>query len=255
MHGHWQTQSLRSLQAGVLPTDFVGVEIWFADLAAFRDALSSSADTVLAEDERDRARSMTASTARSNFVTSRMLLRWILAARRGVAPRALQLAYGDHGKPALLDGSTPPSLHFNVSHGGDAWLCGLSLDRPIGVDVETRRSVPNAARLSTRVLSRTEQAAISALPEDEPRRDEAFLRGWTRKEAVLKAIGSGFATSARDIEAGLDTAFRSVVLPKKPGWQAGVWSVELPISGYGAAAILNDGPPEPPTVTLRRLAP
>lgn len=256
MQGRWQTISLQGLQAGLAPLQTDHVELWFADLGAFRHALSTHADSVLSPEERARSRGMLADSTRANFVTSCILMRSVLSARLGIAPRDLSIIRGDHGKPALNTPQDAPCLQFNLSHGGDAWLCGISTSHAIGVDVETRRAVPNADRLATRVLSAKEQAELAAMSaSSDPDRDQTFLRGWTRKEAVLKAAGSGFSWSARDIEVGLDVSFRRAALPQQSGWEAGVWSIELPVAGFGAVAVMAEGTIAAPSTTLRQLIP
>ena len=59
----------------------------------------------------------------------------------------------------------------------------------VGVDVERIRAIPDADALVMRFFSRRECDQFQALPPSA--RPAAFLRAWTRKEAVLKAIGRG----------------------------------------------------------------
>lgn len=256
MYGLWQLQSIGNLQPGTLPSRVEGAALWFAQLSDFREGLSSIADIVLSPDELDRARRMSAEPVRIAYLTSCVLLRHLLSAYLGIAPSHIVLVRGEHGKPVLADPEMPRHLHFNLSHGGNAWLCGVSSTREIGVDVETRRQVPSADRLATRVLSGAERAAISDLDSaDHATRDAAFLRCWTRKEAVLKATGSGFSWSARDIDVGIEADFRRASLPKKPGWEAGVWSIDLPAPGFAAAAVLGSGSLVQPVWTAAQLTP
>jgi 4'-phosphopantetheinyl transferase len=256
VYGPWQLQSIGNLQPGTLPSRVEGAALWFAQLSDFRDGLSSIADIALSPDELDRAQRMSAEPVRIAYLTSCVLLRRILSAYLGVSPSDIALVRGEHGKPVLAHPERSPHLHFNLSHGGDAWLCGVSSTREIGVDVETRRQVPSADRLATRVLSSAERAALSDLESTgDAMRDAAFLRCWTRKEAVLKATGSGFSWAARDIEVGIDTDFRCTPLPQKPGWEAGVWSLDLPAPGFAAAAVIGSGSFVQPVWTAARLTP
>ena len=256
VYGLWQRQSIDDLQPGTLPPRVEGVAFWFAQLSDFHDSLSSSADIALSPTELERAQRMSAEAVRLAYLTSCVLLRCTLSAYLGIAPAAIPLVRGEHGKPVLADPSAFHGLHFNLSHGGDAWLCGISSDREIGVDVETRRQVPSAERLATRVLSGAERAALSAIePSDAATRDAAFLRCWTRKEAVLKAAGSGFSWAAREIEVGIEPDFRRASLPQKPGFEAGVWSIDLPAAGFAAAAVIGSGTLSQPSAIMTRLSP
>jgi 4'-phosphopantetheinyl transferase len=255
VYGPWQRQSIDDLQPGTLPPRVEGVAFWFAQLSDFRDSLSSAADSALSPVELERAQRMSAEPVRVAYLTSCVLLRRVLSAHLGITPAAIPLIRGEHGKPALDGRAALHSLHFNLSHGGDAWLCGISSGQEIGVDVETRRQVPSAERLATRVLSSGERAALSALESsDEAMRDAAFLRCWTRKEAVLKAAGSGFSWAARDIEVGIEPDFRRASLPQKPGFEAGVWSIDLPAAGFAAAAVIGSDTLSQPAAIMTRLS-
>jgi len=256
VYGPWPLQPIGNLQPGTLPSFVEGAAFWFAQLSDFRDELSSMADIVLSPDELERAQRMSAETNRIAYLTSCMLLRRVLSAHLGITASEIALVRGEHGKPMLADSLSARSIHFNLSHGGDAWLCGVSSNHEIGVDVETRRRVPSADRLATRVLSTAERASLSALESsDEATRDSAFLRCWTRKEAVLKAAGSGFSWAARDVDVGIERDFRLTTLPQKPGCEAGVWSIDLPVPGFGAAAVIGSGSLVQPTCTAARLSP
>ncbi len=59
----------------------------------------------------------------------------------------------------------------------------------IGVDVEWLRPVEHVRQIAVRSFHAHEQAAIRAAADAEL--SDVFLRCWTRKEAVLKAIGVG----------------------------------------------------------------
>jgi 4'-phosphopantetheinyl transferase len=70
-------------------------------------------------------------------------------------------------------------------------LLALGLDAHLGVDVEsmeTERDVANLARL---VFSASQYGSFLALPVAV--RKKAFLEVWTRREAVVKALGGGLS--------------------------------------------------------------
>lgn len=115
----------------------------------------------------------------------------------GAQPPAL--ARGPHGKPYLPE---HPGFAFNLSHGGDCALLAFALGGALGVDVE-----PLARRRPTRALARRYYAAaendvLERLDDDA--HTHAFLRLWTAKEAVLKAIGQGLSFGLDRVRFALD---------------------------------------------------
>ena len=110
---------------------------------------------------------------------------WLREIAGSDAARALQR--DARGRPRL-----PPG-HGDIgwSHSGDALLLAWVPTGVVGVDIEPRaRRVP-ALRIARRYFTDDEVAALAALPD--VARDDAFLRLWCAKEAVLKAHGHGLA--------------------------------------------------------------
>src|SRR5262249_49092700 len=62
-------------------------------------------------------------------------------------------------------------------------------DRPVGVDVEHVRDLPDAMSIADAHFTAAESERLRSLPPPEQR--EAFFRYWARKEAVIKAGGEG----------------------------------------------------------------
>lgn len=139
--------------------------------------------------ERDRRRYLAAHTA----------LRQLLAARTQTAPQDLQFAEGEFGKPALRD--LARGCAFNLSHCEDEAAVLICAEGEIGIDIEALRVMPDAQDLAQRNFSAAECAALSSV--DPTLRAQAFLTGWTRKEACLKAIGSGLSIAPHTFTAGL----------------------------------------------------
>jgi 4'-phosphopantetheinyl transferase len=92
-----------------------------------------------------------------------------------------QLAYGEKGKPYLLDNT----LKFNLSHSGDFVVLAVS-DTEIGVDIEKIK--PYNKAVAKRCFTSAELEWLS-----EENTNEAFYRLWTAKESIMKATGAGFS--------------------------------------------------------------
>lgn len=129
-------------------------------------------------------------------------MRALLAAYLGVMPEALSVTVDVHGRPHL---AASCALDFNWSHSGEHAMVAVARELPeLGVDIEQRRERPRVLALAQRFFAEGEHATLRQLPP--VRRNEAFLRLWTAKEAVLKAHGRGLAYGLERVEFALDDA-------------------------------------------------
>jgi 4'-phosphopantetheinyl transferase len=209
------------------------VHVWVADLGQL-PADPGELAAALTPDERDRASRYRAVRVREQFIVCRGLLRRVLGGYLGVEPRAVPITYEGAGKPVLAD----PVVHFNLSHTDGLAVIAVG-PRRVGVDVERDRPVPDTAGLVDRFFSVAERAAFRQVPAD--RRPAGFLRGWTCKEAVIKAVGVGVAAlDWFDVE--MDPARGPAVLATRhpsldgPGWSVAAWE---PSPGYLAAVAVE----------------
>ncbi|MFN7140551.1 MAG: 4'-phosphopantetheinyl transferase family protein [Limisphaerales bacterium] len=165
--------------------------------------------TLLSSDEQVRVARFRNERARKQFVLGRGLLRKLIAAYLEEHPSEIQLVYGSNGKPMLFP-QGKERLWFNVSHSGELLLLGFCRTAQIGLDVEQVRAVPEADAIAERFFTPAESAALRA--SDASKR-EMFFKIWTRKEAVLKCLGSGFTDDA-------DIPFEGVIceLAPAPGY-------------------------------------
>jgi 4'-phosphopantetheinyl transferase len=145
--------------------------------------------------ERERAARFRFDADRRRYIAARAKLRELLGARCGRPPESLELQSDAHGKP-FLGGSR---LHFSVSRSGELAAYALADGMPVGIDVEAIRPLAGADAIAARTFSRRERAAYAALPQRA--RASGFFRGWTRTEALAKAIGRGLALSPAALDA------------------------------------------------------
>lgn len=118
------------------------------------------------------------------FLMRRQLVRAVARSVSGLAPDALDITAGPHGAPQF---ASLPDLHISFSTRDGHSLIGIA-QVPIGVDLERQIS---AEAFPWNVMRPEEALTLAALPISQ--QADAFLSFWTRKEAVLKALGSGFS--------------------------------------------------------------
>lgn len=176
------------------------VHLWQMDLD-LPDGKVKELEKVLSADEKTRAERFYFEQHKNRFIVGRATLRTILGRYLKLAPQQIQFEYSSRGKPSLAKNCGGHELKFNLSHSQDLALYGFACDRAIGVDVEYIRSVTDVQQIARRFFSPTESALIMRLPDTE--KIAAFFRGWTAKEAYLKATGDGLSGSLDKIEVSL----------------------------------------------------
>lgn len=157
------------------------IDVWYVAGAA----VPFDPDDLLSISERARAAAFRHADDRGQYTVGRALLRTILADYLAVEPRAIQLDLSNHGKPFVRSSD----VECSVAHGGADLACAVARGRAVGIDVERQVHIHGLDSLLF-VCSERECAAIRACAPAWQSR--AFLRLWTRKEAVLKAMGTGF---------------------------------------------------------------
>jgi 4'-phosphopantetheinyl transferase len=167
--------------------------VWWIDLQVAPEIVDSGM-RLLNSEERSRADRIARNDLYREFVVTRSAVRLLLASYIGCAPDELPLVTERYGKPAVDE--VVAGIEFNASHSHGLALICLSRDRPVGVDLEHIRNMPDLDLMSALTLTAGEQAAIAADPEPL----EAFFRCWVRKEAVVKAAAVGLSASLRDVE-------------------------------------------------------
>jgi 4'-phosphopantetheinyl transferase len=169
------------------------VHVWRAWLQLDAPRIEALRRT-LSEGERCRAERFRFQADRVWYTVAHGVLRQILAHYLGVSTTALEFAEGEHGKPSLIAPRCGGRLRFNLSHSGNLALVAIAQDREVGVDLEFITGQVDAVEIARRFFSAREASALSRMSV--ARRGVAFLRLWTRKEALLKAVGVGLAAGA-----------------------------------------------------------
>lgn len=176
--------------------------LWLADL----DELPPGSECALPHDEQERALRFLRDVDRRRYLACRAVLRALLVDQFGITFNQ-SFETGAHGKPRI------PGLSrgsFSLSHSGRHALIGVSHTHEIGVDVEELRQMADAQAIAQGQFSARERLVVDEQADDDLA-SKAFFEVWTRKEACLKALGTGFSISAKEVDAGVPTLDSSVV--------------------------------------------
>jgi 4'-phosphopantetheinyl transferase len=207
------------------------VHVWRAELA-------KASPEVLSADEREKAAQFHFDKDRHRYVSARGILRQLVGRYEQAPPNAIQFTYNTFGKPAL-DGS---SLRFNASHSGGFALFAFARHGNIGVDLERIRPDFASREIAGQFFSEAEISALRAVPRES--QSAAFFACWTRKEAFIKAHGSGLSLPLHKFVVSLDEPARLLRTDFDPA-AAGQWTLHDLDAGEGfAAALAIEGKPE-----------
>jgi 4'-phosphopantetheinyl transferase len=169
-------------------------------------------------------------------LASRFWLRKILGQCLQQSPASLRLAKTAYGKPYLID---YPDINFNLSHSGNLMLLAVSRVGKVGIDIEVAQTPPrDFSGLIKKCFAVEEQLYWQQLPEII--KPMEFYRFWTRKEALVKAIGHGLSVGLQHCVIATEAPLRFKQIPELYGnaenWQLFDLSVDC---GYYAALVIE----------------
>ena len=156
------------------------------------------ATALLDDEERKRWERFVSERARCRFALCRAALRVTLRERLRCSNQQLSFGYLEHGKPyAKVDGKRAAG-GFNVSHSGRHGLITLANNDWLGVDVEERVPRKDFDGIGRLVYGPRERRLLAASIGSD--KMHLFYRLWSMKEALIKALGSGFSLNPARFE-------------------------------------------------------
>ncbi len=179
----------------------IKVHVWHASLEQPAEVVLKL-ESVLSEEERQRADSFRSKENRQSFIVSRGILRNLLYRYTDIQPDQIQFNYTIHGKPFLAGPESAPDISFNLSHAGLLVLYAFSWGRQVGIDVECIHPMEEMDQVAEINFSPREYNKFLRTREKE--RLTAFYNCWTRKEAFIKAVGSGMSFPLREVEVSFE---------------------------------------------------
>ena len=105
------------------------------------------------------------------------------------------IQHDKNGRPYIPD----ENIDFNIAHSDDWAVCALETDVPeprVGVDLQATPKSRNTDKIAKRFFTPNEYDYYSAHHD----RIHAFLRVWTRKEALVKWKGVALSTNIRKLD-------------------------------------------------------
>jgi 4'-phosphopantetheinyl transferase len=217
--------------SGLVPPDAGEVSVVLFDTTSW-NGFQSDACGWLGARERARAARFRFDGDRSAYVLAHALWRLVLAVSLARDPGEVPLDFLPSGQPHLPG----TALSTSLSHSGPLVLVAVGAVHMLGVDLERWPARISVDGLLPAICTPGEADALRPLPPSQ--RERALLQLWTRKEALLKAFGTGLAQAPA---AFCVTAGEPVALPSDPGGApCRVIDLALPADRLGALAASLD---------------
>jgi len=219
-----------------LPLNDEELHVWRISLNQKEPALLSAARNLLDDEERVRADRLVVDSARTRFLLAHAATRNILSRYLNREPAAIEFNTGDHGKPHIRESN----LMFNLSHSGNMALLAVMNKTEVGTDIEHMNGRHAADDIAARFFSPAEQEAYATFPP--PERTHAFFRCWSRKEAVIKALGEGLSCPLSSFDVTLDKHQARLIDFRRAGARIEQWTmfdIEAHPDYAAAAAVIG----------------
>ena len=147
----------------------------------------------LSRKEKVRSERFRFNADRDTYILSHGFLRYILSKKLNVNPVEVIFKDDKNNKPGL----TGNSYYFNLTHSRDAFAFAVSRLYYLGIDIENSDQDIDILPIINSYFGKKEKEFI--LGSESDRQDRFFLL-WTRKEALLKAIGTGIVNDLTQIQ-------------------------------------------------------
>lgn len=197
--------------------------------------------TYLDDKERKRAARYRFSESRTRFVVARATLRYLISKYADIEPKSVVFEVNDWGKPSVALPDTI-NLEFNVAHSHELVLLAFCRGQPVGIDIEFERVLADMESIVNHYFSELERKTFVNLPDDV--KLKAFYRGWTCKEAYIKARGKGLSLPLNGFDVPLNPVEPATLLVDRinPGANLEWTLMDIkPAENYTAALAFNAG--------------
>jgi 4'-phosphopantetheinyl transferase len=124
------------------------------------------------------------------------LLRIILGDYLNCDPAKIKFNSNHHQKPHISNPNTP--IQFNISSSSNRFVAAFCHQHTIGVDIELIRPFDEIPQMINDYCTKEESDWINSQPDEIM--TAAFFEIWSKKEALVKAIGKGLNIELKKID-------------------------------------------------------
>jgi len=207
----------------------------------------------LSEEERARCKRFVQKADQLTYLAAHSLLRFALGLVGQQSPDHWEFKREPQGRPVLTNWAGEKTLWFSLTHTRGMVAAALAPFVHVGIDVESSGRSHDALLIAEEHFAPEETAWLRRL--DPADLSNAFYSLWTRKEAILKALGTGLHSPMSGVRfalpqlelAHLDAAFGQ---PSR-GWT--VIELNLPKTAHKISVVARTPQGDPARVQATRL--
>ncbi|PKN89222.1 MAG: hypothetical protein CVU51_01225 [Deltaproteobacteria bacterium HGW-Deltaproteobacteria-1] len=210
--------------------------IWIVDLDQWNLSCLEAVQT-LPETEAKKAGRFRFETHRNRYIKGHFMLRSLIGMYLDIDFYDQEFHANRYGKPAMQTFHENNSIHFNISNSENIYVCAFREKGEIGIDIERIHDLPDMDQIVERFFSFDEKKVFRSLQEQN--RKHTFFRYWTRKEALLKAMGVGLSFPLNQVDVHAENNCSSPVFTKSIGMESLISDLNI-FNGFAAAIALED---------------
>jgi phosphopantetheine--protein transferase-like protein len=171
-------------KSGYLPLD--GSVLYLIHTDSYSSDAVSLFQKLLSVQELEKASKFRFIKDQHRYIITHAMLRTILGRYLKLVPAEIDFISNDYGKPSLPE--KYEKIHFNLSHSKGFSALAFSTKSEIGIDIERIDPEFDFDAIANAHFSKAENRFLHAEKRESRNR---FYTLWTRKEAFLKAVGTG----------------------------------------------------------------
>jgi 4'-phosphopantetheinyl transferase len=181
------------------------IHVWQIDIETQLQNLKTYC-SYLSNTEEDRASKFRFESHKNNYIIRTGILRLLLANYMTCQPNEIEFKLGKFGKPELENSKQK----FNLSHSKNKSLIAISQNKEIGIDIEFIDASIEAKTIATHFFSKDEIKQLYTLNDE--KLAQGFFNIWTKKEAFIKAVGTGLTYPLDAFDVSLNTLKKKALI-------------------------------------------
>jgi 4'-phosphopantetheinyl transferase len=168
------------------------IDVYYGERQSFVSQLPGLAN-IISGKEKEYAGKLVLPRDMETYIISHAVLKLYLSRYLNLNPEEIIYYYSTHNKPGIENNP----LYFNMAHTKEAFVIAVSEHCYVGADIEKITEMSDINSLVRFYFSKAEQDFIFGSASE---REIRFFLLWTRKESLLKALGTGIVDDLCSIE-------------------------------------------------------